>query len=81
MRTETEPNGLPWLDDLSDPETHDLRHTCASLVLARNTSWRVVMEVLGHSQLSITTDLYSHVMPTALRDAASAMDRALGHRV
>ena len=38
---------------------------------------RVVLDVLGHSQLSITMDLYSHVMPSALRDAAVAMDRAL----
>jgi hypothetical protein len=35
------------------------------------------MDVLSHYQLSITMDLYSHVMPTALRDAADAMDRAL----
>ena len=41
---------------------------------------RVVMDVLGHSQLSITMDLYSHVMPSALRDAADAMDRALRGR-
>ena len=57
---------------------HDLRHRCASLLLAQNVPPRVVMDVLGHSQLSITTDLYSHVMPTALRAAADAMDRALG---
>ena len=57
---------------------HDLRHTCASLLLAQNVPARIVMEVLGHSQLSMTTDLYSHVVPTALREAASAMDRALG---
>ena len=31
------------------------------------------MDVLGHSQLSITMDLYSHVMPSALLDAADAM--------
>lgn len=59
---------------------HDLRHTCASLLLAQNVSARVVMEVLGHSQLSMTTDLYSHVMPTALCEAATAMDRALGQQ-
>jgi integrase len=59
---------------------HDLRHTCASLLLAQNVPARIVMEVLGHSQLSMTTDLYSHVMPTALREAASAMDRALGQQ-
>jgi integrase len=59
---------------------HDLRHTCASLFLAQGVSPRVVMDVLGHSQLSITMDLYSHVMPSALRDAADAMDRALSGR-
>jgi integrase len=59
---------------------HDLRHTCASLLLAQGVPPRVVMDVLGHSQLSITMDLYSHVMPTALRAAADAMDRALGER-
>lgn len=56
---------------------HDLRHACASLLLAQGVSPRVVMDVLGHSQLAITMDLYSHVMPSALRDAADAMDRAL----
>lgn len=55
---------------------HDLRHTCASLLLAQGVPARVVMDVLG--QLAITTDLYSHVMPTALREAADAMDRVLG---
>jgi integrase len=52
---------------------HDLRHICASLLLAQDVSPRVVMDVLGHSQLSITMDLYSHVMPSALRDAAACM--------
>jgi integrase len=57
---------------------HDLRHTCASLLLAQGVPPRVVMDVLGHSQLGITMNLYSHVMPSALRDAADAIDRALG---
>ena len=39
------------------------------------------MEILGHSQLAITTDLYSHVMPTALREAADAMDRRFVRRM
>jgi integrase len=38
---------------------HDLRHTCGSLLLAQNVPARVVMEILGHSQLAMTTDLYS----------------------
>ena len=57
---------------------HDLRHTCASLLLAPGVPPRVVMDVLGHSQIAITMDLYAHVMPTALREAADAIDRALG---
>jgi integrase len=57
---------------------HDLRHTCASLLLAQGVPARVVMDVLGHSQFGITMNLYSHVMPSALRDAADAIDRSLG---
>lgn len=57
---------------------HDLRHTCASLLLAQGVSPRVVMEVLGHSQMSMTTDLYGHVMPSALRSAADALDGVFG---
>ena len=53
----------------------DLLHTCASFLLAQNVPARVVMEILGHSQLAMTTDLYSRVMPTALREAADAIDR------
>jgi hypothetical protein len=64
---------------LTEREAHssaaDQRHTCASLPLAQNVPARVVMEILGHSQLARSTDLYSHVMPTALRAAADAMDR------
>ena len=55
-----------------------MRHTCASLLLAQGVPARVVMEVLGHSQLGITMNLYSHVMPSALREAADAIDRVLG---
>lgn len=57
---------------------HDLRHTCATLLLAQNVSPRIVMEVLGHTQLSMTTDLYGHVMPSTLRTAADAMDGVFG---
>ncbi|MGX5694801.1 tyrosine-type recombinase/integrase [Agromyces soli] len=56
---------------------HDLRHTCASLLFAKGVPPRVVMDLLGHSTMSITTDLYAHVMPTALAEAASAMDDLL----
>jgi integrase len=58
---------------------HDLRHTCATLLFAQGVAPRVVMDVLGHSTLGITMDLYAHVTPSALIDAASAMDAALNN--
>jgi integrase len=57
---------------------HDLRHTCASLLLAQGVSARMIMEILGHSQISLTMNLYSHIMPSMQEDAAQKMDAALG---
>ena len=57
---------------------HDLRHTCASLLLAQEVPPRVVMEILGHSQIALTMNTYSHVMPVMEREAADRMDAALG---
>lgn len=56
---------------------HDLRHSCASLLLTQRVPPRVVMELLGHSQISMTMDTYSHVMPAMLREAADSMDTML----
>jgi integrase len=56
---------------------HDLRHSCASLLLAHGISARMVMETLGHSNISTTMDIYSHVMPSLRHEAADAMDRVL----
>ena len=52
----------------------DLRHTCASLLLAQNVHPRVVMEIPGHSQVRLTMDIYSHVLPELQREAAGRMD-------
>lgn len=57
---------------------HDLRHTCASLLLAQGVRARVVMDILGHSQIAVTLDIYSHVLPALQDDAAERMDGALG---
>lgn len=59
---------------------HDLRHSCASLLLAQHVPARVVMDVLGHSQISLTLDTYSHVMPEALKEAAEKMEAVLSGR-
>ncbi len=56
---------------------HDLRHSCASLLLAQGVHPKVVQEILGHSQISMTLDIYSHLMPNAQRDAAALMNRLL----
>lgn len=56
---------------------HDLRHSCATLLLVQGVSPRVVMETLGHSQVSLTLNTYSHVLPALQEDAASRMDEIL----
>jgi len=53
---------------------YDLRHTCASLLLTLGVPMRVVMEILGHSQISITANTYTHVIPQLERDAADRID-------
>ena len=67
------------LDDAGLPRQrfHDLRHTCASLLLAQGVHPRVVMETLGHSQISLTMDTYSHVIPQLQREAAGRIDEIL----
>ena len=49
---------------------HYGRHTAATLLLASRVHPRVVMELLGHSAMSTTTDVYSHVMPALAQRAA-----------
>jgi len=56
---------------------HDLRHTCASLLLAPGVHPRVVMEILGHSQISMTMNTYSHVLPGVQEEAAQRMEEVL----
>lgn len=61
---------------------HDLRHTSASLLLSAGVHPKVVQERLGHSQIAITLDTYSHVMPGMQREAARKMQGLLiGHTV
>lgn len=56
---------------------HDLRHTCASLLFSLNIHPKVVQELLGHSSIKITLDLYSHMMPNMQSDALSALNNLL----
>jgi integrase len=56
---------------------HDLRHACASLLLAQGVPARTVMEILGHSQISLTMNTYAHVLPAMKQDAMDLMDSIL----
>ena len=63
--------------DLPSIRLHDLRHTAATLLLTQGVSPRVVMETLGHSQISLTMNTYSHVLPELQREAAEKMNALL----
>ena len=56
---------------------HDARHTAATLLLSRGVHPKVVSEMLGHSTVAITLDVYSHVTPAMHREAARVMDEVL----
>jgi integrase len=57
---------------------HDLRHSCATILLAQGVPQRTLMEILGHSQISLTMNTYSHVLPEMTRAAVGFMDTVLG---
>jgi len=56
---------------------HELRHSAASLMLAQGLPLRTVMEVLGHSTITLTANTYSHLLPSLMDEAADAIDRVL----
>jgi integrase len=57
---------------------HDLRHSCISLLLARGVPVKVVSEMAGHADISVTLSVYGHVLPDMQGTAADGMDEALG---
>lgn len=61
-----------------DLRFHDLRHTCATLLLGEGVNAKVVSEMLGHASITITLNTYSHVLPDMQDSAADAMEAALG---
>jgi integrase len=72
----------PWARPLKDAglpriRFHDLPHSCASLLRAQGADARLIMEILGHSQISTTLDAYTHLFASAGQEAAARMDAAL----
>jgi len=57
---------------------HDLRHTCATLLLRQGVNPKFVQELLGHADISLTLNTYAHVLPDMGDAAAGGMDAALG---
>ncbi len=56
---------------------HDSRHRAATLLLSLGAHTKVVQELLGHSQISVTLDTYSHILPNMQREAMVEMDALL----
>lgn len=63
---------------LPDIRWHDLRHTYATLLLARVTNPTYVQKALGHASVQLTLDRYSHWMPSMGRNTAEGIYEALG---
>lgn len=86
-----QPNGRPldpggdrrrWMELLQRAgvraaRLHDARHTAATMLLQQGVPARVAMQILGHSQISLTLGTYSHVVPELAQDAADRMGAAL----
>jgi integrase len=64
-------------NDLPDIRFHDLRHTAATLMLQQGIHPKVVQERLGHADIALTLNTYSHVLPTMQEDAAEKLEEIL----
>ena len=56
---------------------HDLRHTCASLLVSLEVNMKVIQKYLGHSNMSTTADIYSHLDVNATGDAGMKLGKLL----
>jgi integrase len=63
--TEALPDDLRW---------HDLRHTCAALLIANGRHLEEVKDYLGHSSIRVTSDRYGHLFPKAKAELADSLD-------
>ena len=54
--------------------THDLRHTCASLLISLGAHPKAIQERLGHSDISVTLNLYGHLFPSLEEQLTDALD-------
>jgi len=57
---------------------HDLRHSAATILMAMEVPVKVIQELLGHSNIKITLDVYDHVLPSMQDEAMNKMERLFG---
>jgi integrase len=63
--------------DVPDIRFHDLRHTHATLLLSNGVNVKVISERLGHSNIKVTLDTYSHVLPSMQEEVARKLDEII----
>ncbi|HEX7734115.1 MAG TPA: site-specific integrase, partial [Ktedonobacteraceae bacterium] len=61
--------------ELPDVRFHDLRHSVATFLLSMGVHPKIVQDILGHSEISMTLDTYSHVSPTMQREAMEKLNK------
>ena len=62
---------------MRDIRFHDLRHTCASLLVSLDVNMKVIQKYLGHSNMSTTADIYSHLDANATGEAGMKLGKLL----
>jgi integrase len=67
--------------NFEDCSFHDLRHSAATILLAMNVHPKVVQEILGHSQIAMTLDVYSHIPPSMQEEVTKQWDSEFGQQV
>jgi integrase len=70
---------LPAVRSADVPEglgIHDLRHTCAALLIAEGAHPKAIQEHLGHSSITVTMDTYGHLFPSQMEELATRLDRS-----
>ena len=62
---------------LRDIRFHELRHSCASLLLAKGIPMKMIQDWLGHSDMATTANIYSHIDSTSKKETAQAIGELL----
>ena len=63
---------------LPDVRFHDLRHSAATILFAAKVDLKVISELLGHSSIAVTSDIYAHLLPSMQREVADKMNDLFG---